>query len=119
MENSPNIIFNHIEIPQCPFLWNYENQFIHPVIKYMRVDLKQKLDDLLTNINNVQNVEKIKKFKKDYFQIEQKILLDKSIGENKINLAFHSWYFSKISKSNDMTKTEFNMPLETCIISES
>ena len=32
MENLENIFFNSIEIPKCSFLWNYENQFMYPVI---------------------------------------------------------------------------------------
>jgi hypothetical protein len=115
MENSNNILFNGISLPKCPFLWNYPNQFIHPIIEYYQTDFTNDLDNIISNITNESDKDKIKKFKKDYFEIKQKILLDKSMCD-KINLSFHSWYFSKISKSDDMTKIEFNIPLDTCIV---
>jgi hypothetical protein len=72
MDNLDNIFFNGIEIPKCPFLWNYENQFIHPVINWTHIDLTEKFDDLIINLNNIQHIEKIKKFKKDYLSNKTK-----------------------------------------------
>lgn len=121
MEYSSYVNFNDITIPKCPFLWNYENQFIHPIIEHYQTDFNSDLDNIITNINNNEDKQKILKFNKNYFIIKQKILFDtNNASKNKINLSFHSWYFSKISKYNDnMTKIEFNVPLHTCIISKS
>jgi len=122
MSEQNTILFDNIELPKCPFIWNYENQYIHPIINVMELpidlDINENINKIIDNIEDVQDVDKIKKFKKDYFVIEQKILLNKS-EKNKINLSFHSWYFSKISKNNDMTKVEFNIPVNTCIVSQS
>lgn len=118
--NSTSIIFNSIELPKCPFLWNYENQYLHPIIEYSKIVDSEIIDGINEYVekNLKNNVDKIKKIKKDYWIIKQKILFSKS-EENKINLSFHSWYYSKISKSNDMTKIDFNIPLNTCILTDS
>lgn len=115
--NSQTINFNNIALPKCPFLWNYENQYLYPIIDCTQVNFADNLDNIMSKIiDEDNNLEKLKKFKMDYFEIKQNILLDNDVS-NKINISFHSWYYSKISRSDDMTKVEFNIPIETCIVS--
>ena len=115
-----NIKFGYIDLPQCPFVWNYLDGFIHEIVSVEKhqQNIFGDIKNIIESIENKNDIEQLLKCNIDYYTIKQKILIIPN-EKTKVNISFHSWYWLKRFKSFDMEKADFNVPLNTCLITKS
>ena len=107
INNVANIKFAEIELPACPFVWSY-NEYLFPITETKILDASSfKMPKEFADV--------FKNYTTDYFSVKQKLFKE----NNRVYISFHSWYFSKISKLDDMTRSQFKMKIYSGLFADN
>jgi len=106
------IKFGDIELPLHPFIWDYDEDILYPIIKSKKMN---SFEDLKFNNSRLQTILKlISAYDIEYYCVKQTIFKETKISY----VSFHSWYFSQISNKTNMTRCKFNVTVMTGLYAE-
>jgi hypothetical protein len=116
------IKFGINKFPSCPFIWYYD-QF---ALKILSSKKYNNIDDLNLNDNVKKSLTKtlllLVKYDTDFYEINQELIQGtiaiipdswESLLCESPSISFHSWYFSKIKKTDIMTSEKFSLKIFT------
>ena len=110
--SSHMIKFGEIELAAHPFIWDYDEDILYPILKSQKLKSFDDIDFDNPKLHKILDL--IRSYDIEYYYVKQTMFKETKISY----VSFHSWYFSQISDKTNMTRSNFNVTVLTGLFTE-